>query len=180
MRLVPSLSQVFTGCPFSEGEGTGAEYDLVIGTAERGDALTDVLHATDLRSPVSSSKAAAGAGSYRSDADAEKATATVNPLPENFAHALILFGGLSGLEVAIERDEGIPLGREDAHELCDFWVDVCEGQGSRTVRTEVSTSRMASTSTSTLSRRSRRDGQGHVARGGTGQTTDFDFTAFVP
>lgn len=126
VRLVPSLSEVFTNLPFaaSSGEATTAqeEYDLVIGTAERGDALTDVLAATNQGSSVTPSKAGS------SD--------DVKPLPSNFQHALILFGGLSGLEVAIEADAGIPLGLDDARELCDFWVDVAEGQGSRTVRTE--------------------------------------------
>lgn len=123
VRLASSLSKVFTDSPFpsSSSEATPAEYDLVIGTAERGDALTDVLYATNLGSAVPSSK---------------DGSSTIQPLPESFEHALVLFGGLSGLEVAIEADEGIPLGMEDARELCDVWVDSCEGQGSRTVRTE--------------------------------------------
>ena len=123
VRLASSLSKVFTDSPFPSGDdaGTPAEYDLVIGTAERGDALTDVLYATNVGHSVSSSKS----------------TATqVSPLPPTFNHALILFGGLSGLEVAIDADPGIPLGLDDARELCDVWVDACEGQGSRTVRTE--------------------------------------------
>lgn len=137
VRLASSLSQVFTSCPFSSppthtsGESDQpAEYDLVIGTAERGDSLTDLLYATQTGSSVPSSKPAATAAAGGSE---------VTPLPAGgFNHALLLFGGLSGLEVAIERDEGIPLGLEDARELCDYWVDAVEGQGSRTVRTEVS------------------------------------------
>ncbi|CAO1630969.1 unnamed protein product [Parajaminaea phylloscopi] len=132
VRLVSRLSDVFTGLPFaSEGGGVSdgsspPEYDLVIGTAERGDALTDVLYATSVGSAVPSSKASKGGAG----AD------LIQPLPQGFQHALVLFGGLSGLEVAVEADPAIPLGLEDARELCDFWVDVAEGQGSRTVRTE--------------------------------------------
>lgn len=59
----------------------------------------------------------------------------MEPLP-SFKHALIVFGGLSGLEIAIERDEGIQLSADDAHELFDSWINVVEGQGSRTIRTE--------------------------------------------
>lgn len=143
VRLASSLSQVFTSCPFSSSAATSAsaesdqpaEYDLVIGTAERGDSLTDLLYATQTGSPVPPSKPTAAAASSAQG----NGSGDVNPLPAGgFTHALLLFGGLSGLEVAIERDEGIPLGLEDASELCDYWVDAVEGQGSRTVRTEVS------------------------------------------
>lgn len=132
VRLAPTLSEIFTNLPFAPESGVGSEsaqveYDLVIGTAERGDALTDVLYATSQGLAVSASKKTSGA---------TEGSATIKPLPSGFHHALILFGGLSGLEVAVEADPAIPLSLEDARELCDFWVDVAEGQGSRTVRTE--------------------------------------------
>ena len=53
-----------------------------------------------------------------------------------FEHAIIVFGGLSGLEVAVENDAGIPLDAGQAHELFDLWINVAENQGSRTIRTE--------------------------------------------
>lgn len=115
VRVCPTLSQVFTHTP---------EYDLVLGTSERGDSLTDLLHATQ---------------THTKDLPSSKPSSihsTISPLPQNFQHALVLFGGLSGLEVAIEKDSEIPLGLADAHELCDYWIDCVEGQGSRTVRTE--------------------------------------------
>lgn len=95
-----------------------------MGTSERGDSLTDVLHATQTgETQLPSSKPTS-------------VNRTITGLPSGFSRALVLFGGLSGLEVAIEKDRDIPLGRADAHELCDFWIDCVEGQGSRTVRTE--------------------------------------------
>ncbi|CAO1619806.1 unnamed protein product [Sympodiomycopsis kandeliae] len=118
VRVCSSLSQVFTHCSFT------SEYDLVMGTSERGDSLTDILHATTHNLPsLSSSKP-------------NSINSTIKPLPGSFTHGLVLFGGLSGLETAIEKDQNIPLGLQDAHELCDYWIDSCEGQGSRTVRTE--------------------------------------------
>lgn len=133
VRLATSLSQVFTGCPFTApptgkkkqktDPNAAEEYDLVIGTAERGDSLTDVLYATSTGQSIPSSKPSS-------------LHSTIQPLSTSYKHALILFGGLSGLEVTIDQDSQIPLGLEDAHELCDVWIDIAEGQGSRTVRTE--------------------------------------------
>lgn len=57
-----------------------------------------------------------------------------------FQHALIVFGGLSGLEVTVEKDPKINLTADDASELFDAWINVVEGQGSRTIRTEVNLS----------------------------------------
>lgn len=48
---------------------------------------------------------------------------------------------MSGLELTIAADPLIPLEAEDASDLFDYWINVVEGQGSRTVRTEVSLSR---------------------------------------
>ncbi|GAC98463.1 ER to Golgi transport-related protein [Pseudozyma hubeiensis SY62] len=115
VRLAGSLSSVLTGCPFG-GEGG---YDLVIGTSERGVSLTDLTLATTNGTPV-----------------ALPSGETVQPLSEEFNHALLVFGGLSGLEVAVEQDTGIKLDRHTARDLFDAWINVVENQGSRTVRTE--------------------------------------------
>ena len=52
-------------------------------------------------------------------------------------HLLLALGPLSGLELTIAGDPGIPLQAEEASDLFDHWINVVEGQGSRTVRTEV-------------------------------------------
>lgn len=49
-----------------------------------------------------------------------------------FRHALIVFGGLQGLEKAFEREEG----RTSAEQLFNFYLNTCPQQGSRTIRTE--------------------------------------------
>ena len=53
-----------------------------------------------------------------------------------FKHLLVLFGGVAGLEVAVKNDH--VLGRQgvQAKNVFDRWVNVCPGQGSRTIRTE--------------------------------------------
>ncbi|CAD5118834.1 DgyrCDS7512 [Dimorphilus gyrociliatus] len=53
---------------------------------------------------------------------------------ENFKHALIVFGGLKGLEASLESDEKLTVG--DPRELFEYYVNVCPYQGSRTIRTE--------------------------------------------
>jgi len=55
----------------------------------------------------------------------------------NFKHILIVFGGVAGLEVAVKNDKELQkLGVVEAKDVFDRWVDVCPGQGSRTIRTE--------------------------------------------
>jgi predicted SPOUT superfamily RNA methylase MTH1 len=56
---------------------------------------------------------------------------------EKFKHLLIVFGGVAGLEVAVQNDEELQkLGVVEAKDVFDRWVNVCPGQGSRTIRTE--------------------------------------------
>ncbi len=49
-----------------------------------------------------------------------------------FRHALIVFGGLQGLEKAFEQEKD-PI---TAEELFHFYINTCPQQGSRTIRTE--------------------------------------------
>ncbi|KAI9833304.1 MAG: hypothetical protein M1819_003699 [Sarea resinae] len=84
-------------------------YDLTFGTSERGIPLSE------LTSPASTS-----------------------PVPP-FRHLLVVFGGVAGLEAAAKADpELAALVAEDGgpRQLFDYWVDLCPGQGSRTIRTE--------------------------------------------
>ncbi|KAL8699649.1 MAG: hypothetical protein Q9201_005878, partial [Fulgogasparrea decipioides] len=83
-------------------------YDLTFGTSERGSPITD------LAKPLSDG----------------------NPVP-HFNHMLIVFGGVAGLEVAVQADEELrKMGVKEPQELFDYWVNLCPGQGSRTIRTE--------------------------------------------
>jgi len=51
-----------------------------------------------------------------------------------FRHLLIVFGGLGGIEDAIEGDEQLKSNK--AQQLFDHYVNACSRQGSRTIRTE--------------------------------------------
>lgn len=83
-------------------------YDVTIGTSERGSSV-ETLYA---------------------DSDDE-------PKLGPFKHLLIVFGGVAGLEVAVANDKALQeLKVTDAKEVFDRWIDVCPGQGSRTIRTE--------------------------------------------
>ncbi|GAB9464773.1 hypothetical protein Gpo141_00002199 [Globisporangium polare] len=53
-----------------------------------------------------------------------------------FRHALVVFGGVAGIEECVNADETIPVSGEDAHSLFDMWVNTCPSQGSRTIRSE--------------------------------------------
>jgi predicted SPOUT superfamily RNA methylase MTH1 len=56
---------------------------------------------------------------------------------EKFKHLLIVFGGVAGLEIAVKNDEELQkLGVVESSEVFDRWINVCPGQGSRTIRTE--------------------------------------------
>jgi methyltransferase len=85
-------------------------YDVNIGTSERGQSIFGLL---------------------------EKSNST--PLPEAVSHALVVFGGLGGLEVAAEADLELSnrgITKKNVSDLFDYFVDICPGQGSRTIRTE--------------------------------------------
>ncbi len=81
-------------------------YDITIGTSERGASL-ETIYSEEGR------------------------------MPEKFKHLLIVFGGVAGLEVAVKNDEELQkLGVVEAKDVFDKWINVCPGQGSRTIRTE--------------------------------------------
>lgn len=81
-------------------------YDITIGTSERGVSLESLYSENSLQI-------------------------------ESFMHMLVVFGGVGGLEVAIENDEELQrLGVVEVKEVFDRWVNICTGQGSRTIRTE--------------------------------------------
>ncbi|KAF2861477.1 DUF171-domain-containing protein [Piedraia hortae CBS 480.64] len=49
-------------------------------------------------------------------------------------HCIVFFGGVSGLETAVRNDP--VLEAVQVHEVFDRWVNLLQGQGSRTIRTE--------------------------------------------
>lgn len=53
-----------------------------------------------------------------------------------YAHSLIVFGGVAGIEECVDADESIKLPGSLSRQLFDVWLNVCPFQGSRTIRTE--------------------------------------------
>ncbi|XP_026568381.1 putative methyltransferase C9orf114 homolog [Pseudonaja textilis] len=51
-----------------------------------------------------------------------------------FSHALIVFGGVQGLETGVDADPNLDV--SDPGTLFDLYLNTCPGQGSRTIRTE--------------------------------------------
>ena len=83
-------------------------YDLTFGTSERGIPLSNFNNASPNQPTI----------------------------PE-FDHLLVVFGGVAGLEVAVKADEELEgLGVKGPEAIFDHWVNLCPGQGSRTIRTE--------------------------------------------
>jgi predicted SPOUT superfamily RNA methylase MTH1 len=108
VRRAASLSAVFSECDYPDG------YDFSIGTSERGVSVHSIL-------PNNASPSH------------EKV------LPSTFQHLLLVFGGVAGIEPAVANDPelaGKGLGKGNANELFDAWVNLVPGQGSRTIRTE--------------------------------------------
>lgn len=56
-------------------------------------------------------------------------------IPE-YRHALIVFGGLKGIESALETDESLNKTVKDARELFNYYLNTCPKQGTNTIRTE--------------------------------------------
>ena len=109
VRQCESLGAVFAKCPFKGG------YDLTVGTSEKG---VDVKTLTE------------SGGEKEDDDDKKPATKKKSP-PK---HVLIVFGGVRGLEFALENDQELDV---DDVSLCfDHYVNTCVKQGSRTIRTE--------------------------------------------
>uniref|UniRef100_A0A452E283 28S rRNA (uridine-N(3))-methyltransferase n=2 Tax=Capra hircus TaxID=9925 RepID=A0A452E283_CAPHI len=52
----------------------------------------------------------------------------------NFRHALVVFGGLQGLEAGVDADPNLEVAEPSV--LFDLYVNTCPNQGSRTIRTE--------------------------------------------
>lgn len=57
-------------------------------------------------------------------------------LAKKAKHTIVVFGGLAGLEAAVEADESLNVPREKTSKIFDHYVNVYPNQGSRTIRTE--------------------------------------------
>lgn len=82
-------------------------YDLTIGTSERGRDSVDDSNFSVLKKGTSS-----------------------------YQHALIVFGGVAGIEECVDADESLKLSGSNSQALFDKWVNICPFQASRTIRSE--------------------------------------------
>jgi predicted SPOUT superfamily RNA methylase MTH1 len=120
-RLAHSIQAVFDECPYrnenddDDNDNDNKGYDLTIGTSERGDHMLDM-------------------GSSLEDSTTPSAMALRKK--NDFKHALIVFGGVAGIEECIDADESMTLSGAKSSKLFDVWVNICPYQGSRTIRTE--------------------------------------------
>ena len=113
VRLADSIQAVLDQCPYPEGT-----YDLTIGTSERGSESIDDADFTLLSTKRN------------------RTMQQPQQPPQYFQRALIVFGGIAGIEECVDADERMKLSGANAHELFDKWVNVCPFQGSRTIRSE--------------------------------------------
>ncbi|KAI9769365.1 MAG: hypothetical protein M1840_004067 [Geoglossum simile] len=113
VRRTASLSGIFTEAPYPNG------YTLSVGMSERGRPISSLLASP---SPLKSTP-----------------LDTAQEEQQQQQHIVVVFGGLAGLEAAASVDEelgDLGVGDGEVERLFDWWVDVCPGQGSRTIRTE--------------------------------------------
>lgn len=81
-------------------------YDFCVGTSERGESVQDFL-------------------------DRRK-----QGKRDEWQHLLMVFGGVAGLEVALQNDSELSQTVDDPKELFDAYLNLVPNQGSRTIRTE--------------------------------------------
>ncbi|KAG0623298.1 hypothetical protein M758_3G163900 [Ceratodon purpureus] len=93
-----------------------------------------VRHASSLSTAISESSFPNGYDYVIGTSEhGEKVRAAELTLPK-FKHILIVFGGVAGLEESKELDKSIKV--TDVRHLFNIYLNVCPGQGSRTIRTE--------------------------------------------
>lgn len=133
VRVATSLTAVWEECPFNIGSCDNDDstsnknyYDLKIGTSERGHESVDDPNFTLLRQSFAD--------------DTKSATSTNNGHNSNissyYKHALIVFGGVAGIEECVDADERMSLPGSLSYQLFDKWINICPHQGSRTIRSE--------------------------------------------
>ncbi len=134
VRLASSLSAVFKESPFD------ASYDVSIGTSERGQPLHELFYPTAPTSNSPSTDANKDKNTNGNSDTNNGKTSDRQILPPKYSHALVVFGGVAGLEAACAADDEMmdKVGGDKMRvDLAfDFWVNAVPGQGSRTIRTE--------------------------------------------
>lgn len=119
VRMASSIKAIFDDTPFDNG------YDLKIGTSERGDlSVDDHDFFKKMKNKI------------QSTLDAKSSPTSTSSSSSSFQHAVIVLGGVAGIEECVDADETIGISGTDSSSLFDLWINICEYQGSRTIRTE--------------------------------------------
>jgi len=116
VRQCESLGAIFKGCPFKGG------YDLTIGTSEKGLLIDEISPEELIKTDTNSTPSA------------NSTPSSTTSSPTKPKHLLVVFGGVRGLEFALENDQELDV--EDASLLFNHYLNTCPDQGSRTIRTE--------------------------------------------
>lgn len=137
VRFASSLSAVFKESPYD------CSYDVSIGTSERGQPLHELFYpaAPTTNSPSTNTNKDTNFTEDKNNNDEVKISNINNQiLPPKYSHALVVFGGVAGLEAACAADDELMAkidgDRMNVGSAFDFWVNAVPGQGSRTIRTE--------------------------------------------
>lgn len=110
VRVVDKFEDLFCNSIFNNDK-----YDLIIGTSDKGELHTEI----------------------ELSKQSKKIKKIINKKKiDKISHALIVFGGIQGLEGVVEDEEENKLNSETLTELFDFYVNTCPKQGTRTIRTE--------------------------------------------
>lgn len=125
VRLANSLKDALDNGPF-------AKYDLKIGTSERGTVNVESPNfLQQIKQAIMSTQNNMTNNTTPSSKKKDK-----NKKKCYFRHALIVFGGVSGIEECVDADETLKTPGSESRKLFDLWVNVCPFQASKTIRTE--------------------------------------------
>lgn len=140
-RLTPGIRCTVKLSPTSYGSPGVMKGEVVSPSAPKEDdgtywgyttRLSRSLHAVFEECPYEGGYDLKIGTSERGDQNVESKTYDI----PNFKHALIVFGGVAGLEECVDADESLRLPGSLSRKLFDQWVNICPFQGSRTIRTE--------------------------------------------
>ena len=106
VRQAASLSAIFTECPYAGG------YDVSFGTSERGVPLSSLADSIGTNNAASTNDFNDPSQNFTSR-KIQTRKVDITPLTTPFRHLLLVFGGVAGLENALDADEFLSGGTGD-------------------------------------------------------------------
>ena len=137
VRLATSLSEVWTGCPYESSSSAASASSSSSSSSTTTTSSSVPAHASGYDYVIGTSENGELAENVKRKSDGEDAGDTKGWLPiKPFKHLMVVFGGLSGLESAVDSDEQLHVPKDETSSLFDLYLNTCPDQGSRTIRTE--------------------------------------------